>query len=110
MRQTRLSHGPRKQDEAPAPRAPARPAAMPFGDAMSLQRSIGNAAVGQLMNARERASGEVATPIDSLTQTRISEQIGHGQTMGAPLEAEMGRIVNAPLGGVRVHRDTVSDA
>jgi len=77
---------------------------------MSLQQSIGNAAVGQLLGARERASGEAATSVDSYTQGLIAAQLGRGQAMDASLEGEMSGVVKGPVGGVRIHRGPESNA
>jgi len=110
MRQTRLSHGPNKQDEAMTPPAPSRPDAAPFNEVMSLQQSIGNAAVGHLLGGRERASGEVATPVDQFTQGLITAQLGRGQAMDASLKGDMSGVVPGPVGGVRIHRRPESDA
>ena len=98
MRQTRLSHGSNKQDEATAPRAPSRPDVSPFGDVMLLQQSIGNAAVGNLVRSRERAMSESPTSVDPSMQNLIAIQAGGSEAM------------QSLPGGIRVHHGPKSDA
>ena len=95
MRQTRLSHRSAKQDEAIAP--PSRPKATPdaYGDMMSLQSTIGNAAIGSLVRSREAAMHEAPTPIDAFTQGLIEKQSGS-------------EVVSAS-GGPRIHHGPESD-
>jgi len=67
---------------------------------MALQSTIGNAAVGNLVRASERATHERATPIDPYVQSRIARQAGGGELIAAPAAAP----------GVRVHHGPESDA
>src|SRR3954469_6604816 len=95
MRQTRLSQRAHKeQDETLPTSARTAHGASPY-DAMSLQGTIGNAAVGSLVRSRERALSESATPVDALTQSLIAGQAGGGYMMPD---------------GVRIHHDAGSDA
>jgi type VI protein secretion system component Hcp len=97
MRQTRLSHRSGKQDEATRPRASAGEAPAYFGDLMSLQSTMGNAAVGNLVRSRDRATQESPTPIDAFTQSLIA-----GQTGGS-------EVVASQPGGARIHQGPESD-
>src|SRR3954469_19879144 len=97
MRQTRLSHRSGKQDEATAPPASAREAPSYYSDMMSLQSTLGNAAVGNLVRSRERATREAPTPIDAFTQSLITRQ-----TRGA-------EVVTSQPGGARIHQGPESD-
>lgn len=96
MRQTRLSHRSGKGDEETATRASTREAPSYFGDMMSLQSTMGNAAVGNLVRSRERATQEAPTPIDAYTQSLIAKQSG-------------GPEVVTSQAGARIHHGPESD-
>ena len=97
MRQTRLNQRPDQHAEAPRPPPAGAREASPFPDAMLLQSTIGNAAVGNLIQARERALDEQPTPVDAFTQGLIARQAGGGEV-----------IQDSPA-GARVHYGPESD-
>ena len=96
MRQTRLSHRSHKPDEETAVRASAKDAPSYFGEMMSLQSTMGNAAVGNLMRSRERATHESPTRVDAFTQSLIAMQTGN-------------EVVATRPGGARIHHGPESD-
>src|SRR6476646_8530848 len=97
MRQTRLSHRSGKRDEETATRASAREASSYFADMMSLQSTMGNAAVGNLVRSRERATQEAPTLVDAYTQSLIAKQAGGPE------------VVRSQPGGARIHHGPESD-
>lgn len=92
--------------EAKAP--PSLKAGPALSDVMSLQASIGNAAVGQLFGARERAAVEAPYEVSPETQDAI-DAAGAGQALDGSLRSEMEAIAGASLGDVRLHRGGEAD-
>ncbi len=80
------------------------------GGLSALQASIGNAALGRMLGARRRTTGETALPVTGATQAEIQAERGLGVPLGGELRGHMESLVGADLEGVRVHGDRRSDA
>ena len=76
----------------------------------TLQSSIGNAAVGRLMAASERASSEDVTPIDAGTQSAIDSQRSTGRSLEPALKQDMEDTLGVELPEVRLHLGREADA
>ena len=75
-----------------------------------LQQSMGNQAVGRLLQARDRAAAEDITPVEPATQSRIEAQRGSGSHMAAGLKGEMEATLGVELPDVSLHTGPEADA
>jgi hypothetical protein len=84
--------------------------AVPVSRLMSLQGSIGNAAVGRMLQARGVATAERPTPVSAGTQRAIESQRGDGEVLDSELRGEMETLTGAGMDGVRLHSGPPADA
>ena len=83
---------------------------VPADALMALQSSIGNAALGKMLGARDRAAEEGPTRVDPGTQGAIDAKQGGGEALEPGMQEQMQGIAGEDLSGVRVHHDPESDA
>ena len=75
----------------------------------NLQRSIGNAAVGRLVQARQRATSEGVTPVDATVQSQIEAESRGGSRLDPAIRAGAEGALDGDLSGVVVHTDANAD-
>ena len=70
---------------------------------VGLQRALGNAAVGRLIQARQEASAEGLTPLTPALQQEIDAESAGGRPLDSDVRTEMEASLSADFPGVRVH-------
>ncbi len=76
----------------------------------SLQVAIGNAALGRMLGASRRTTGEAALPVGRGTQAEIEAERGRGEPLADGPRVEMEALVDRDLGGARIHTGARPDA